>query len=73
MRIYREARLEPPLEWPSAVPVGYAQFADDYQPIRRLAPAVKTWHKYDKGGHYAARQAPGLLVKDLTDFFADLK
>ncbi|WP_433366867.1 epoxide hydrolase family protein [Actinoplanes sp. CA-142083] len=73
MRIYREALLEPPLAWPSAVPVGYAQFADDYQPIRRLTPAVSQWHKYDLGGHYAAKQVPELLVKDLTEFFADLK
>ncbi|MFI5895877.1 epoxide hydrolase family protein [Actinoplanes sp. NPDC051513] len=73
MRIYREFLLEPPLEWPSRVPVAYAQFADDYQPIRRLAPALAQWNKYDTGGHYSAVQTPALLVKDLTDFFTGLK
>jgi pimeloyl-ACP methyl ester carboxylesterase len=73
MRIYRESLLEPPLDWPAGVPVGYAQFPDDYQPIRRLAPAVQNWHKADRGGHFAARQAPEVLVKDLTEFFDSLK
>jgi len=75
MRIYRESHLEsPPPAWPhTGVPVGYAQFADDYQPIRRLAPAVSQWKKYDKSGHFSAAQTPELLVADITGFFDNLK
>jgi hypothetical protein len=55
------------------MPLGYAQFRDDYMPIRRFVPPVAVWTKYDVGGHFAAHQAPGLLVTDLTEFFRDLR
>ena len=74
MRIYREfSRQKPRTGQDGGVPLGYAQFKDDYQPIRRLAPAVTKWNKYDTGGHFAAHQTPDLVVQDLTEFFADLK
>jgi epoxide hydrolase len=28
-----------------------------------------SWHSYDRGGHYAAHQAPDLLVEDIRAFF----
>ncbi|MFF5294281.1 epoxide hydrolase family protein [Paractinoplanes globisporus] len=74
MRLYREFALQPVFDKASSVPLGYAQFRDDYQPIRRFAPTnVTSWNKYDVGGHFAAHQVPGLVAKDLTEFFADLK
>ena len=75
IRIYLESsRQTPPNGQGGVVPLGYAQFRDDYQPIRRLTPPnVVRWNKYDTGGHFAAHQTPDLLVKDLTEFFADLK
>ncbi|MET8866769.1 hypothetical protein ABZW11_27830 [Nonomuraea sp. NPDC004580] len=30
------------------------------------------WPEFDRGGHYAALQAPGLLADDLRTFFASL-
>jgi hypothetical protein len=74
MRIYREFSLQTPQTDQSiGMPLGYAQFKDDYQPIRRLAPSITKWNKYDTGGHFAAHQTPDLVVRDLTEFFADLK
>ncbi|MGR6918700.1 hypothetical protein ACU635_31015 [[Actinomadura] parvosata] len=34
--------------------------------------AIVSWNTYDRGGHYAAHQAPDLLVDDLRTFFANL-
>jgi epoxide hydrolase len=74
IRIYREFSVQDSPSGQSATPIGYAQFKDDYQPIRRLTPPnVVRWNKYDSGGHFSAHQTPDLLVKDLTEFFADLK
>jgi hypothetical protein len=31
---------------------------------------IVSWNNYDRGGHYAAHQAPDLLVDDIRSFFA---
>jgi pimeloyl-ACP methyl ester carboxylesterase len=63
-------------DWPtpSAVPTGVAVFAEDVA-IRRYAEQVNNivhWSDFDTGGHFAALETPGLLVKDIRAFFASL-
>jgi pimeloyl-ACP methyl ester carboxylesterase len=56
---------------PSTVPTGVAVFARDVG-IRRFAERTNTivhWSEFDRGGHFAALQAPDLLVGDLRAFF----
>jgi hypothetical protein len=61
-------------------------FAGDFQSIRRFADrdhsAITSWNSYDLGstgggqhdaaGHYAAHEAPEILVADVRQFFAGL-
>ena len=58
------------------MPLGLAQFANDWPSDRALAgrqgARIVSWNDYDRGGHYAARQAPDLLVQDMREFFARL-
>lgn len=76
MRIYREDTLTPRHTTPATTPIGVAQFAEDYMPVRRLVARehsdVRSWHVYDRPGHFAAHQSPDLLVTDIRDFFAAL-
>jgi epoxide hydrolase len=73
VRIYAEQEREDPPTGPTTVPLGLANFAHDLQAIRAYAErdhsAIVSWHTYDRGGHYAARQEPGLLVADIRNFF----
>jgi epoxide hydrolase len=32
-----------------------------------------SWNEYDRGGHYAAHEAPDLLTADIRQFFAGLR
>jgi pimeloyl-ACP methyl ester carboxylesterase len=62
-----------PKNWPtpSAVPTGVAVFAEDIA-IRRYAERgnnIVHWSEYDRGGHFAALEAPDLLVDDVRAFF----
>jgi pimeloyl-ACP methyl ester carboxylesterase len=60
---------------PSAVPTGVAVFAEDI-PIRRFAEQsnnVVHWSEFDRGGHFAAMEAPDLLVGDIRGFFRGLR
>ena len=47
---------------------------DDFQTIRPLAERdnakIVHWSEFDRGGHYAALEAPDLVVGDLRTFFA---
>jgi pimeloyl-ACP methyl ester carboxylesterase len=76
IRIYAEQERQPPPDRPSSVPLGLANFAADLPAIRRYAERdhrnIVSWHTYDRGGHYAARQVPELLVADVRGFFAAL-
>jgi pimeloyl-ACP methyl ester carboxylesterase len=64
-------------EWPapSGVPTGVAVFAEDIA-IRRYAEQsnnIVRWSEFDRGGHFAALEAPDLLIADVRDFFRPLR
>ena len=55
----------------STVPTGVAVFPQDVA-IRRFAEKTETvvrWSEFDLGGHFAAMEAPDLLVGDVREFF----
>jgi hypothetical protein len=52
----------------SAVPTGVAVFPTDAS-VRRLIERENTvthWSEFDRGGHFAAMEAPDLLVEDVA-------
>ena len=55
------------------VPVGYAAFPHEiFQPPRAWAEqhyAIERWTEMPRGGHFAALEAPDLLVDDVRAFF----
>jgi pimeloyl-ACP methyl ester carboxylesterase len=56
---------------PSPVPTGVAVFAQDVA-IRRYAEYANNivhWSEFERGGHFAAMEAPDLLVGDVRTFF----
>ncbi|CAM02715.1 epoxide hydrolase family protein [Saccharopolyspora erythraea] len=59
----------------SPVPTAVAVFPHDIAlPVRRLAERnnnIVRWTEFDRGGHFAAMEEPGLLVEDLRAFFRD--
>lgn len=60
---------------PSGVPTGVAVFAEDVS-IRRYAEYgnnIVHWSDFDRGGHFAAMEAPDLLVSDIREFFRSLR
>lgn len=60
---------------PSAVPTGVAVFPMDIT-IRSIAESqhnIVHWTEFDRGGHFAAMEAPGLLVADVREFFRPLR
>jgi pimeloyl-ACP methyl ester carboxylesterase len=75
-RLYYEnmrAGFVPPQ--PVTVPVGVAVFAGDYA-IRRYGEQgfnITHWSEFDRGGHFAAMEAPDLLVGDVRSFFRSLR
>jgi epoxide hydrolase len=72
-RLYYE-NMHAPANWsrpPSTTPVGVAAFAEDLA-IRRYGEQTNTivhWSDFDRGGHFAALEAPDLLVADIRAFF----
>jgi epoxide hydrolase len=63
--------------WPtkSPVPTGVANFAEDVA-IRHFAEQSNTivhWSEFDRGGHFAATEAPDLFVEDVRSFFRALR
>jgi hypothetical protein len=72
---YEEAHSSHPTE-PTTTPLGVAAFAGDFSAIRRFAHRdhrhILHWSVFDRGGHFAAHQAPDLLVGDLRTFFRAL-
>ena len=62
-------------EAPAATPTGVAVFAEDVA-IRRYAEDgnnIMHWTDFDRGGHFAAREVPDLLVGDVRTFFRGLR
>jgi pimeloyl-ACP methyl ester carboxylesterase len=56
---------------PSAVPTGVAVFPMDVtiRPIAEREHNIVHWSEFDHGGHFAAMEAPDLLVNDIRTFF----
>jgi epoxide hydrolase len=75
-RLYKEAAAS----WGrkvrrSTVPTGVAVFPGD-STVRTFAERehnVVRWTEYDRGGHFAAMQAPDLLVEDIRAFFRQVR
>ncbi|MFI0479787.1 epoxide hydrolase family protein [Actinomadura sp. 9N215] len=61
---------------PSPVPTGVAVFPFEAAlPVRALAEhadKIVRWTEFERGGHFAALEQPGLLVGDVRAFFRDL-
>ena len=76
MRMYYEDRHAPAAQEPTTVPVGVAQFANDWRTVRTFAERdhknVVSWTVHDTGGHWAAHDATDLLVADIRSFFERL-
>jgi len=77
MRFYYEVDKAEPAAEPTRVPLGLAQFSDDFKSIRRFAERdhhnIVSWNVYDRPGHFAAHQSPDLLVGDIREFFQGLR
>jgi pimeloyl-ACP methyl ester carboxylesterase len=62
---------------PSTVPTGVAVFPREIAPaIRRFAEPynnIVRWTEFDRGGHFAAMEAPDLLVGDVREFFRQFR
>jgi pimeloyl-ACP methyl ester carboxylesterase len=75
-RIYKEAAASWGQPAPrSKVPTAGAVFAGD-STVRAFAQrdhSVARWTRFDRGGHFAALQAPDLLVGDMCEFFRGLR
>jgi pimeloyl-ACP methyl ester carboxylesterase len=57
------------------VPLGVAVFTTDVS-VRRFAEKTENvvhWSEFDRGGHFAAVEAPDLLVDDVRTFFRGLR
>jgi pimeloyl-ACP methyl ester carboxylesterase len=60
---------------PSGVPTGVAVFPMDIT-IRNIAERqhnIVHWSEFDRGGHFAAMEAPDLLINDVRTFFRQLR
>lgn len=79
MRLYYENAHDPNAWTPKAnsgVPTGVAVFGYDEVPLRRYGEQGNTivrWTEYDRGGHYAVVEEPGLWTGDVRAFFRDLR
>ncbi|PZF79515.1 epoxide hydrolase family protein [Jiangella anatolica] len=73
-RQFMESAGDQPQELPTPPPGAVAVFAADTS-IRHLVDpmgAVVRWTEFDRGGHFAALEAPDLLAADVKEFFAAL-
>ena len=74
---YEDAHADEHPTEPTTVPLGLASFAGDFKSVRRFAErdhkSIVSWNEYDRGGHYAAHEAPDLLTADIRGFFASLR
>ncbi|MFF5008422.1 epoxide hydrolase family protein [Streptomyces phaeochromogenes] len=62
---------------PSTAPTALAVFPwDNFIPLRHVADRTENivrWTEFDRGGHFAAMEAPDLLVGDVRAFFHELR
>jgi epoxide hydrolase len=59
-------------EVPNETPTGVSVFPWDFRSVRAFAERsnnIVHWSQFDRGGHFAASDAPDLLVEDLRTFF----
>src|SRR5829696_30384 len=72
-RFYYENKHAALPSGPTTVPIGLASFAFDFRPIRRFAERdhanIVHWSEFDRGSHWAAHDAPDLLLDDIRRFF----
>jgi hypothetical protein len=56
-------------EGPTTTPTGVAIFPHDFQSIRQFAERdhanIVSWNRYDRGSHFATRDATDLLMSDI--------
>lgn len=75
-RIYKEDSVSWGVPGPrTSVPTGVAVFPNDSS-IRRLVERdhhVVQWSEFDRGGHFAALEAPDLLIEDIRTFFRKVR
>ena len=61
-------------ELPNAAPTAVASFPNDFRSVRafveRSHSHIVQWTEMPEGGHFAATDAPDLLVEDIRRFFA---
>jgi hypothetical protein len=76
-RYYEDARTTVQPEGPTTTPTGVAIFPYDFQSIRRFADRdhanIVSWNRYDRGSHFATRDATDLLVADIRAFYRPLR
>jgi pimeloyl-ACP methyl ester carboxylesterase len=71
-------RFNDPAMWAprprSAVPTAVAVFTTDLsiRPFADKVSNVARWSEFDRGGHFAALEAPDLLTADVREFFRSL-
>ncbi len=74
---YEDAHGGKPPAGATTTPIGLANFANDFQSIRRFAErdhsSIASWNTYDRGSHWATQDAPDLLVDDIRDFYRRLR
>ncbi|WP_163567063.1 alpha/beta fold hydrolase [Fodinicola feengrottensis] len=72
---YENRTAQPTSTEPSGVPTAVAVFPTD-PAIRRILERehrIVRWSEFDRGGHFAAAEAPDLLVDDIRAFFRTLR
>jgi pimeloyl-ACP methyl ester carboxylesterase len=75
-RLYHEdARTWGQAQPRSSVPTGVAVFPNDItiRPLAERDHNVVHWAEFSRGGHFAALEAPDLLVDDVREFFRPLR
>jgi DNA-binding transcriptional LysR family regulator/pimeloyl-ACP methyl ester carboxylesterase len=76
-RLYYEDRHTEHPTTPTTAPTALAAFAYDFRPVRKFAERdhgnLVSWTEFDRGSHWAAHDAPDLLVTDLRRFFGTLR
>ncbi|MFD0852933.1 epoxide hydrolase, partial [Actinomadura adrarensis] len=69
---YENSHAKQPQE-ATTFPIGLASFGYDFRPLRKVAERdhknIVSWNEYDRGGHWAAHDAPDLLIDDLRGFY----
>ncbi|GAB0108287.1 epoxide hydrolase [Nocardia sp. JMUB6875] len=75
MRLYKESQQWGAELSNSGVPTGVAVFPGNHT-VRGIAERQNSlvhWSEFERGGHFAAMEAPDLLTADLREFFRKLR